>query len=281
MKILTAALALTAVLCGCIVATAQNRTAGNTPAEAAAGNAAQQANDPAQGDEFTKFYMSLPEFSLPTDRDYTSDHFDKMVEVPESLLDMFPTYGMPTWAVRLPEIDCEPVPEKGITERGYRFILTEYRQENEEHVTVLCSFRADDMTPVDHIELSGIREIDGGNNILVTSFEIDEHYEVTVRSVYSGTGAGDKHVEIVLQEVLVTPRAGGEFLWVGDQTRRITKYEETALQRFTVRSYLPCFDEETNKWTEKDKEVRYYMVNDESQFVEVEEFPGPAADTNK
>lgn len=224
--------------------------------------------------KFEEFYFSLPEFKLPVDNTYS--YPDTMVEVPESLLDKLPTYGQPTWAVRLPEWKEPDVPEKGLKGTVTRYILVEYEQENGERVTVLCSFwdeyMDEPMKPKGYIVLSGIREIDGGRNVLATSFDIDEHYYVTVYCHYIGIGAGGQDVKVLFREELFANHGGSEFQWVGDQTRRITKYKEEGLYRFIVRSYLPYVNEK-NKWDEKDEEIRYYFVNSDSQLIEVDELP--------
>jgi len=82
-----------------------------------------------------------------------------------------------------------------------KFIITCTEEPNGERMLELQSL-SDDLKPLDKLQLYSIEEVDGGNNVIAQTFEIDADYRIKV----------SKHLnETLIEQLTYTPTAKGIF----------------------------------------------------------------------
>lgn len=218
-----------------------------------------------------EFYWSLPELKLPI---AWSEYGDtELMPVPENIStnpDFFNfSYSFGSFmAARLPERD------------GLRFILISYEEENGDNATGLFTFSATTMERIGYRYLYSVEEIGGGADILVMTFAMDENMEITLTSEYNGHGPGGKHITELFQNEFITPLPDGNFRKITDISRTQIWYRRPFAPDddnynpyfFEVHALMPVINEETGM-PEQSEQIKLYMVDDNIELVEVDEFP--------
>lgn len=218
------------------------------------------------------FYYSLPKLEVPLSWD--SAEFLKGVPVPEIYRSQVFGLDYPIeviTAVRLPEKD------------GIRSIVLTKDDEDGFQSQILYLFRAGIMEPTYMQYIYNVREIDGGQNNIITSFEIDRLMGFEIKTIYAGQVENGEFGRVLFSEDYRTITKEGQLETLINMEYGVVSYteeEETVFgesfpsYKFTVSNQRLCLvdEDDPDTYEFREVEVRRYIINDEGWLVAVDNF---------